>query len=67
MKNIIDQSNEDNLYKVVYEVEIMRRIRHPKLIHFYGYWLDENGKTSWLIDIAPGGDLFEFLHESKFK
>jgi serine/threonine protein kinase len=62
MKNLIDDLSDDDLIKVAYEVEVMEKARHPKLIQFYGFWKDQDEKTSWLIDNAPGGDLSKFLH-----
>jgi hypothetical protein len=56
---------DDDLCKVSYEVSIMEKVRHPRLIHFYGFWIDEENKTGWLIDIARGGDLDLILHNRK--
>ena len=67
MKNLLDKLENKQKEKVMHEVEIMEKVRHPKLINFYGFWKDEGNKTSWIIDLLPGGDLDKLLHNRKLK
>ena len=67
MKNLLDKLENHQKIKVMHEVEIMEKVRHPKLINFYGFWKDQGNKTSWIIDLLPGGDLDNLLHNRKLK
>jgi hypothetical protein len=39
----------------------MNKVRHPKLINFYGY-LKDGTNRSLIIDLAEGGDFSKYLH-----
>jgi len=61
MKILKDERNENKLVEILKEAEIMEKVRHPKLMHFYGFSQDENKRTM-ISDIALGGDLDKLLH-----
>ena len=61
VKKIHDNLPGEKLINIIHEVEIMNKVRHPKLINFYGY-LNEEKNRSLLIDLAEGGDLSKYLH-----
>lgn len=51
--------------KIMYEVDIMERVKNPKLVHYYGFWKDEDGSMSVILDLCQGGDLNDLLYKNK--
>lgn len=53
----------------MHEVDIMERVKNPKLVHFYGFWSETSDKKnlSVIMDLCQGGDLDELLHTKKTK
>ena len=65
IKKIQKNKNTEAFMKIIKEVDLMHQVKHPKLVHFYGFWKDEKNKCICLImDLCNGGDLSSYLHRN---
>ena len=57
---------EQQIIEIMQEVESMNRVKHPKILQFFGFWKDKDGRLYWIINLCTGGDLSKMLHKSNF-
>lgn len=56
--------NEQDLQRVRREIQIMSSIEHPHIIHIYEVF-ENKDKIVLIMQYAPGGELYEYVSQSK--
>lgn len=56
--------NEEDMQRVRREIQIMRSIEHPHIIHIYEEF-ENKDKIVLIMQYAPGGELYEYVSQSK--
>lgn len=51
-------SEKNRIEDILQEISIMRRLRHPNIIPLHDYY-EESDRFLLVMDLAPGGDLYE--------
>jgi len=60
-----DKWDDNHLVNIAYEIEVIEKVKHPKLMKIFGFWKDEKNKMNLILELAEGGNLHDFLHKSK--
>ena len=66
--NEVDISHvpEEARPRLFYEVELLRRVEHPNIIHFYGSWATPE-KVVFITEVVESGDLTRFYSTHSVK
>jgi len=56
--------NEQDLQRVRREIQIMSSIEHPHIVHIYEV-LENKDRIVLIMQYAPGGELYEYVNQSK--
>lgn len=62
---IMKIKDQTELKYILKEVELHKGLSHPNIIHCVDYFFEQD-KTYVILEYAPKGDLFKFLHRSLY-
>lgn len=57
-----DGDRPDAATEIKAEIEMMKCLQHPTIVKLYS-WYEEINSISMLLNLAPGGELFDIMHQ----
>ncbi|OQS03922.1 kinase, partial [Thraustotheca clavata] len=58
--------NANNSSAIVQEIKMLKNLRHPKIVEFMGFSLDQSNNICIVTEYLGGGSLFRLLHTPSF-
>jgi len=60
----LEKASKSDMHNLRTEILVHRELDHPNIIKFHGY-LQEEGRVYMLLDYAPKGNLYSYMHKNK--